>query len=494
MVFSSFTFLLIFLPICLAGYYLINTKLRNIFLLIMSLAFYAWGDVRSLPILAGSIAANYVFALLIDKFKEKKAIAKLLMIIAAVCNVGLLCAFKYLTFAVNNINLIPGINITAPEWAMPLGISFFTFSALSYILDVYFQSVSAEKNILNTALYISFFPKLISGPIVKWSSFEAQIRERKFSVDMMTDGVKRFIVGLGKKVIISDTIGVIADMVFDNTEFSGVSVVMAWTGVICYLIQLYFDFSGYSDMAVGIGKMFGFTLDENFDYPYAAKTAADFWARWHITLGTWVKHYIYTPVFRAISKKKNKKTGKKFSMKTCDYCGLIVTWLIIGIWHGAGYKFIVYGMYYCFFIIMERAFDNYKKKRAKSDKPIKMNYFTEHILPHIYLFFVICFGQMLFRSNSLTLSFEHLKAMLGLAGNSFADPASLYWVGENLVLIIIGVVLSLPVVPYIKAHLKNGAVQNVYAIAETVILAAVLIMSVCFISITSYDPFIYFNF
>ncbi len=493
MVFSSLVFLIIFMPAVLAGYYLIDRRFKNVFLLIASLLFYAWGDAKSIPILIASILFNYTAALLIDKNKDKKGTAKLIMIFSLVGNIGLLCAFKYLTFVLNNLNKLPGPDITPPGWASPLGISFFTFSAISYVLDVYFQSVSADKNPLNAALYITFFPKMISGPIMKYGDFSKQLNERTVSLQLFTEGVKRFIVGLGKKVLISDIVGVLVDYTF-NGDLKTASISVLWVSVVAYMIQLYYDFSGYSDMAIGLGKMFGFEIDENFDYPYISKSVVEYWARWHITLGTWVKHYIYTPVFRAISKKKGKD-GKKLNMKYCDYIALFVSWLIIGPWHGAGYKFIVYGMYYFFFILLERINDNRKKKRAKAGNPVKTYYFTEHILPHIYMFFVLMLGQMLVRANSLTDAFVYLKCMIGLGGNPLTTVDDIYIMRQYVIVLIVGLIFSMPVIPFVKTKLcKSNASIAVYDIAEKLICLGIMIVSLAAAVGSTYNAFIYFNF
>lgn len=489
--FSSMLFLLLFLPVTLAGYYIVNDRIKNIFLLIVSLVFYMCGGVSSILILLGSILFNYVCALILDNLCKGKASRRLMLIVALAGNIGLLCTYKYLPYTLSLVNRIGGLDLAAPNWALPLGISFFTFSSLSYVLDIFFGSSKADKNILNVALYITFFPKMVSGPIVKWNDFQSQLRDRRFVFDNFYDGVKRFIVGLGKKALIADILGTVVEKAFDRGDLSSLSAVNAWLGILCYLVQLYFDFSGYSDMAVGLGKMFGFRLDENFNYPYVSKSVVEYWARWHITLGTWVKHYLYTPVFRALSKRKNKKTGKKLSPKICDYIALLVSWIIIGSWHGAGVKFFVYGLYYFAFILGERIFDNYKKKRAKAGDPVRMNFFVKNVLPHIYLIFVVIFGQVLFRSNNFMSSFSYYGAMFG-AGSA---DASLLMSGNLLILMAAAAVLSTPVIPRLKqAAEKSRAGSMIYLIAESLVLIAILIAAISFSTRSSYNPFIYANF
>lgn len=500
LVFSSFIFLLIFLPITILVYYVIPSKYtigRNVVLLIASLVFYAWGDLYSLPILAGSILLNYVFALVIGK-SQKPALSKAMVIIMLVFNVGLLFAFKYLSYTLKTVmRIIPAIQFEAPNWVLPLGISFFTFSAISYVLDVYFQASQAEKNVLNVALFISFFPKMVSGPIMKWEDFQKQLTDRRADMDTIVQGVQRFIIGLGKKVIISDTIGYVADCAFRTEGFSELSVLFAWFGVVAYIIQLYFDFSGYSDMAIGIGKLFGFNIDENFDYPLTAKSIAGFWATWHITLGTWVKHYIYTPVFRALSKKRNKKTGKRLNVRVCDYIALIVSWLIIGPWHGAGPKFIIYGLYNCVFILLERIFDNYKKKRKKAGKPIKENFFLDSVLPHVYFAIVIIFGQMIFRSDSLIASWGYFTAMIGAAGNAFVNSVGISYMQQYAIILVVGLLLSFPWGRLFKTKVLSKCPEKAvfaFDIAYKIALVGVLVLSIAFMFGNTYNPFIYMQF
>ncbi len=495
MAFSSIMFLFVFFPVVIFLNYIIQSKLRNIFLLMASLFFYSWGNIKSMPIFATSIVFNYFFALGIDKTKRKEKLSKFIMIVMLIANVGLLFTFKYLSSSLFFLNNIFNLNLPTPKWSLPLGVSFFTFSAISYCLDVYFQACSAEKNFFNVALYISFFPKLISGPIVKWTTFQAQLSERKFDIDNFSEGVERFIVGLAKKAIIADSIGVFADFVFNRNDFSSISVLLAWFGMFSYLLQLYYDFSGYSDMAIGLGKMLGFELDENFNYPYISKGVVEFWSRWHITLGTWLKHYIYTPVFRALSQKKNLKTGKNLKTKTCDYISLIVSWCIIGPWHGVGLSYLVYGLFFCFFIICERIYENYKKKRAKTGKPLKKNFFTGKILPHIYLVLVAAIGMMIFRSISTKHAIRFGLSLIGLGGNSFFDSADMLYFSQYYRTFIVGIFFSIPALPFLKNKVKEyNRGKAVLSFVKPLALTLLFIVSISYMVTTTYNPFIYFNF
>lgn len=492
MAFSSLVFLLIFFPLVIGAYHIVPQRLKNVFLLLASLFFYAWGGFHALPLFVASMVANYCFALLIGKYLQRERLCRLIVVFAIAANVALLVAFKYLGFILKCVNAATGLSLPAPGWALPLGISFFTFSALSYILDVYFGAAKAEKNFFHVALYLAFFPKLVSGPIMQWSAFRSQLDSRSCTVEQFSAGLKRFIVGLAKKLVVADSLASFADFIFDRNDFASVSALLAWFGVIVYIVQLYYDFSGYSDMAVGLGKMLGFTVDENFNYPFASKRIAEYWGRWHITLGTWVKHYIYTPVFRALNV-RSKRTGKKRDAKYCDYAALLVSWCIIGPWHGAGFHYLAYGLFYCAFIIIERVWDNYKKKRAKAGKPLRWNPAIAACCSHLYFFVVLCIGQMLFRANSLTLAYKQLRAMFGLGASGFANATDAFYVSIYLPLILMGIIGGLPLIPFLRKKLASwdGMLR---AVLSAILHIALLLLSVAFAVGNTYKAFIYFNF
>lgn len=491
MAFSSIVFLLLFLPISVFGYYVVDFKYKNFFLLIISILFYVWGGSLTFPILLISIILNYIFALLIQKFQTNKYLSKTIIIIMLVVNIGVLFVFKYLDFTIININYLFHLNIISPHWSLPLGISFFTFSAISYVLDVYFGVTNAEKNFFNVALYILFFPKIISGPIVKWEDFNRQISNREISSEKIAKGLERFIIGFAKKVIVSDSIASFVDLTFNSSYLKDNSILISWMAVFGYLIQLYYDFSGYSDMAIGIAKLFGFDLAENFNYPYISKRVSEFWARWHISLGTWIKHYIYTPVFRSLSKKKIKKTGKRYSIKKCDYIALFISWVVTGIWHGAGYKFIIWGMFQFIFILFERIFDDFSKKH-KNAKKIQ-NLFLVHIFPHLYFLFVISIGQMIFRSNNLIQACKYFLSLFGLNNNPIYNDIDLFYLKQYLIIIIIGCIFSIPIIPFVKnnINIKNG---KLLFIGKKIIIICLLFISLGFTVGNTYKAFIYFNF
>lgn len=473
MVFSSFTFLLIFLPLTLAGYYIINPKLRNIFLLIMSVIFYAWGEPKFVFVMLGSVLVNWGFGLAADKLRENKKAARIVIALMVIFNVAIFFVYKYLNFTIRNINSVFGAEIPLTDLVLPIGISFYTFQAMSYVIDVYRGKGQVQKNPLNVALYTMLFPQLIAGPIVRYETVAEEILHRKETLSDFSLGVKRFITGLGKKVIISNTIAVTADMAFNTGDYSELSVVMAWLGAICYTLQIFFDFSGYSDMAIGLGLMFGFHFNENFNYPYCSATVSEFWRRWHISLGSWFRDYVYFPL-----------GGSRVNSKGRLIFNLFVTWMLTGIWHGASWNFVFWGFMYFVLLTFEKLTGIEKKLDCGWKKG----------LYHVFTLFCVVMGWVIFRAEGLRRGAGYALAMFGLAGNSLCNPASIYWVGENLVLILIAVVFSMPVIPYIKNHLKDGAVKKIFITVETIVLAAVLIMSICFVTITTYDPFIYFNF
>lgn len=474
MAFSTLAFLLVFLPLTLAGYYLIKDKISNIFLLIASLVFYMWGGLNSVLILVSSIVFNYLCALLIGYFCKGKVSRRTILIIDILGNVGLLCTYKYLTYALGLINSIGGLSIPAPDWAVPLGLSFFTFSALSYVLDVFFGTSKAEKNLFNVALYITFFPKMISGPIVKWNDFQSQLNGRKFVFSDLSDGIVRFIVGLGKKVLIADMTGIMVDRIFDKSDLSTLPAAAAWFGILGYFIQLYFDFSGYSDMAIGLGKMFGFHFKENFNYPYCSSSVSEFWRRWHISLGAWFRDYIYIPL-----------GGSRTKTKARHVFNLFVVWMLTGIWHGASWNFVAWGLMYFVLITFEKL----------TGLPQKLKHGWSKALYRVFTLLCVLFGWVLFRSGSLTSAFEYYGAMFGLHGNGFIDGSSVLLIMDNLLLMAVGVLFSMPVIPKLKQiAAKNKVTGIVCATVEPLVLIGILVVAISFSTTTSYDPFIYFNF
>lgn len=490
MSFSSTIFLFFFLPIAVIGYHLIRSELKNLFLLSVSLLFYAWGEPKLVLLLLASILVNYLLALRIEPRRERSS-GKAYIIVMLLWNFGVLFYYKYLAFALTNINAAFGTSISVPDIALPLGISFFTFRAVSYCLDVYWGTSAAQINPINTALYISFFPQVSMGPITRYSEFEAQLMGRKVSIDSLSDGVKRIVVGLAKKVILADQLGIMVDSIF-NTSDAERTVLAAWLGIMGYLFQLYFDFSGYSDMAIGIGAMFGFQTPENFQYPYLSKSIAEFWSKWHITLGTWLKVYLYTPVFRAIYGKSFMR--KKISAQYADYAALIVVWLFAGIWHGAGWHYLIYGLYNCFFIVLERVWDDFQKRKRKRLKLKKQPQTkAQAALAHLYFFAVLIFGQLMFRVPGGGAFLPYVKTMFGLMGNKTVDALSVFLLNDSLVLLIISIIGITPLLRIISERIKSK--QPVAEIFLGGLMVVILLVISCAFMVTgSYNPFLYFNF
>ena len=464
MLFASNIFLFCFLPAVVIIYYILPKRsLKNYFLLISSLLFYAYGEPKFVLIMLLSIIINYLVGIFIDLFKEKKKLSKLILIFGILYNILILFVFKYLVFTIRNINNLFKINFSVKDILLPIGISFFTFQCLSYIIDVYRRKINVQKNPFYLGLYISFFPQLIAGPIVRYSTIQEQICNRCESVDMFFDGIKRFIVGLGKKVIIANTMALIADYIFNlDLGVKNISTLSVWLGAIAYTLQIFYDFSGYSDMAIGLGKIFGFSFEENFNYPYISKSITEFWRRWHISLGTWFRDYVYIPL--------GGNRVKKWRL----FLNLGIVWLLTGLWHGANWTFIIWGVLYFFLISFEKITDNIRNKI-----PIVVQYITT-------IFFVII-GWVLFRSSSISFAFNYIKRMFTFKNMYDLKFAELLL--ENIVILLFALIFCLPIMKKVSES-KNRIVLILYHFS----LVVVFIISMSYIIKGSYNPFIYFNF
>lgn len=484
--FTSLFFIFIFLPITIGGYYIFKGRAKNVFLIVMSLIFYAMGEPRMVLLLIANIIINYCFGLILAREYKSKAIKLMLLLIMLIWNFGLLFYYKYFAFTLTNANLILGTSITVPSILMPLGISFYTFRTVSFCLDVYWKTVPKQKNIFDVALYIAFFPQVVMGPISKYNDFSKQLNNREFNLEKFLDGAKRIILGMFKKLVIADTVGVVVDKIFAMGDER--TVLLAWMGILGYLVQLYYDFAGYSDIAIGIGNMMGFDTPENFNYPYISKTITEYWSRWHITLGTWMKNYLYTPIFRACQ-------DKNITIMGCDVLALLGVWLFAGIWHGTGWNFLLYGLYYFVFIAAERLIENYKKQRRKKLKIKKQPETTAHkIFSHVYFFIVLIFGQLMFRSDSVTSFGKFFADMFGINGNAFSSTLTGFYWKQLAVAFIIGAIFCFPIIPKIKAWLSDGKKQTVLKIATPIIYAVLLLVAIAFAFTSTYQAFIYFQF
>lgn len=467
MLFSSMTFIYIFLPIVLLLYLITKKELHNPILLIASILFYAWGEPKYLAIMLLTIIINYFGALAIEKYEKHK---KPILVLTILANLSFLIYFKYFNFLIDNFNSLFNCHINALNVIMPIGISFYTFQALSYVIDVYRSEVKAQKDIYKLALYICLFPQLIAGPIVKYHDIAEQIDSREVNFDKVSLGVKRFIIGLSKKVLIANTLGMLADKVFSlNPDAFSHSI--AWLGAIAYAFQLYFDFSGYSDMAIGLGLIFGFKFMENFNYPYISKSITEFWRRWHISLSTWFKQYVYISL-----------GGNRVSkIKTIRNLGIV--FLLTGIWHGASWTFVVWGLWHGAFIVLEKIINIKEFEKKYTGVWIKT-------LQHIYCIMVFLIGWVLFRSDSISYAVKYLANMFFIMKPDKIIHSFNYYI--DLIVIIGFIAAILCSVPLFKNMLE---VENKYIkLFINLWLLALFFFSTTFIAARTYNPFIYFRF
>ncbi|ODG90083.1 MULTISPECIES: MBOAT family protein [Bacillaceae] len=475
MLFSSTVFLFVFLPIVLLVYFVLPRIFRNAWLLVSSLVFYAWGEPRFVLVMFLSIIINYVFALIVDANRNKKTKIKWIMAAMLVANLGLLCFFKYSNFFVDNINLLFNTNITIPLIPLPLGISFFTFQGISYVVDVYRKDGALQRNPLNMATYKTLFPQLIAGPIVRYQTVSHQITDRKETLEKFAYGTKRFIIGLGKKMFLANNCGWVADQIFAQNPHD-MSIGLAWIGIIAYSLQIYFDFSGYSDMAIGLGKMFGFDFLENFNYPYISKSVTEFWRRWHISLGTWFRDYLYIPL-----------GGNRISpLRT--YINLFIVWFATGFWHGASWTFIAWGIYYGILIMLEKAFlgDILRK--------------LPNAIQHIYATFLVVIGWVFFRSETFSYAFDYIKTMFGLNHTVVWDSNAAYYFVEYGVLIGLAIIGATPLLKIFadKIMIQSESSFAVRIFGRNIGLTGyyLLVLGISIICVVSntFNPFIYFRF
>lgn len=488
MSFTSTFFIFLFLPITVLLYWILDNKYKNLFLLAVSMLFYASCNVKMLPLLLMSILVNYVFGLILGKVREKKIVTRCFCALMLIFNFSLLFYFKYFIFTITQINAIFNSNLLIPTIALPLGISFYTFRTVAYCLDVTWGSAKSQKNIIDFALYISFFPHILSGPIARYNDFENNIKCRSFDVTTFSDGIKRVIIGIFKKVIFANSIGIIVDKIV-QLPGENRTILLAWIGAFGYMLQLYYDFCGYTDIAIGVSKMFGIETAENFDYPYASTTITEYWSRWHITLGTWLRDYLYTPVFRAFSSKENS------SIHVADIIALFFTWLFAGLWHGAAWHYIVYGLYYFVFIATERIIEYQGKKRRKRLKiKKKPRPRWQTIALHLYCVMVVLFATLLFRVDTLSAYLGYLKSMFS---GHISSELSIFILKDVWIMFIFSAYLSIPVYPFVKRKvegIKNTICFN--AVQVAIIMGYVLIFAVDVSAMinSSYNPFLYFDF
>lgn len=492
MVFSSAAFLFAFLPLTLAGYYLLPRNLRNIFLTAASLLFYAWGEPKFVVVMILSILMNYVFGLLVAR-REDAGYQKVVLTVMVAANLSLFFIFKYLNFTIENLNYLFHGAIPQTHITLPIGISFFTFQAMSYVFDVAYGRGEVQKNPLNVMLYVSLFPQLIAGPIVRYETVANEIQTRKETLEDFARGTRRFTVGLAKKMILSNSIGLLADQAFGYTDASQLSCAMAWLGVLAYAFQIYFDFSGYSDMAIGLGLMFGFHFDENFNYPYISRTVSEFWQRWHISLSSWFRDYLFYPVSRKavpLGKKMKARWGKAAGRLTPTVIALAVVWISTGIWHGASWGYILWGVYYGVLLISALIFQSASKKLVKKLK-IRTGSPWFVAFQILRTMFLVLLGYVLFRASTIGSAIGYFGAMFGLTGNAAVDAAAMDALSNHASALLLCAIGSTPFVGWMQKKLgRLGSSELVKNIACLMLL----ILSAAYIVSSSYNPFIYFAF
>lgn len=472
MVFSSSIFLFCFLPLVLLIYYLLKLEYRNAFLLVASLSFYAWGEPRFVFIIILSIIINYFFGLAIYFCQQKYGllINRIVLLLGVAANCGLLFYFKYYDFFISSLDSVTGLNIPLKHIVLPIGISFFTFQGLSYVIDLYLKKVDVQKNFIKFSLFKSFFPQLIAGPIVRYIDVHHQIDERICTVDKFAYGVRRFVIGLGKKVIIANTVGAVADNIFGLPYYQS-SVASAWVGIICYTFQIYFDFSGYSDMAIGLASMFGFNFKENFNFPYVSKSITEFWRRWHISLSSWFRDYLY------ISLGGNRRGNV--------YVNLFIVFIVTGLWHGAAWNFVIWGLWHGLFIIIERVF-----------KKSKLNIKVPWVISWAYTSMVVIIGWVLFRAPNLGYAVNYLKVMFGIIKPYDVGFSVWYYLNPMVItMLMIACIASIPIPKFININIGTPDEHNGFRIfIQDAYVVVLLILSIMFVATSTYNPFIYFRF
>lgn len=472
MVFSTPIFLFAFLPFTILLYYFSQEKLRNLILLAVSLIFYAWGEPYAVILMIFSITINYMFGLLVDK-STRPVLQKTVLILSVIANLGILIIFKYSSFIIINLNTLLSTNLPDPQIPLPIGISFFTFQAMSYVIDVYRKDGNVQKNYFSLALYISFFPQLIAGPIVRYKDIDNQIRNRSVNYRQMASGIQRFLIGLSKKVLISNVVGELVDNLF-IVSMDYWTTGISWLVIICYTLQIYFDFSAYSDMAIGLGRMFGFEFLENFNYPYNATSIRDFWRKWHISLSTWFRDYLYIPL------------GGSRCATWRIYLNQLIVFFLCGLWHGSSWNFVIWGLIHGLFLVLERiGLGNFVNKLWKP-------------LQHVYTLLIVMIGWVFFRAETLSSATQMLTIMFGSGAKLSGYNLSQYITPLLLIVIIIGVIISSGYPTKILGNLENKYkhTKNMHIIACFKIACLTILMILSFSSIASgaYNPFIYFRF
>lgn len=471
MLFSSITFLFAFLALVLILYFIVPRKLKNPVLLVFSLVFYAWGEAVYIILMLASIVVAYVTGIFADKHRENASqkTALVSVIFAVVWNIGLLLFFKYTDFFISNANSMFGFSIKLLGLTLPIGISFYSFQSLSYVIDVYRGEVRAQKNIITLATYVALFPQLIAGPIVRYQTIENQLMYRKESAEQFAEGIKRFAVGLGKKVILANNIGFLFTEI-SGTPQSQMSITASWLGILAYTFQIYFDFSGYSDMAIGLGKMFGFDFLENFNYPYISKSITEFWRRWHISLSTWFKDYVYIPL----------GGNRKGLPRQC--LNIMIVWFLTGFWHGANWNFMIWGIYFGIILLAEKIFLLKCLERLPS------------VIQHIYALILIIIGWGIFAFEDTEVLINNFKNMFFAGSLPLINSKAVWWLSQYAITFVILIIASTPLFKNLGNKLEKKIPAVYGCLLQPLMTLGLLVISTAYLASNSFNPFLYFRF
>ena len=466
MLFSSVPFLFYFLPAALILYFLVPGRFKNFILLLASLFFYAWGEPKYVLLMLVSIVQGYLFGLLVEKHRGEKA-SKLFLTLSILVSLGLLGYFKYADFFLSSVNAVTGLSLPLLKLSLPIGISFYTFQVLSYVIDVYRSETAAQKSFIDLAAYVSLFPQLIAGPIVRYSDVAGQLRDRTHSVSAAVEGVRRFTVGFAKKVLLANQFGALASA-YKQTQDA--SVLFVWLYALAFLLQVYFDFSGYSDMAIGLGRILGFRFPENFNYPYISASITEFWRRWHISLGSWFRDYLYIPL------------GGSRKGKARQLLNILIVWLATGLWHGAAWTFVLWGLWFAVLLLIEKLWLLPLLERRR-------------VLAHVYTLFFVTLGFVLFDADSAAQALSRIGAMLGAGGLPLFSAQAVYYLKSYGPLLLFGILCATPLPKKALSALreKRGA-KNVLDVLEPIALLVPLLIGTAFLVDGSFNPFLYFRF
>ena len=466
MIFSSIPFLFFFFPVFLLIYYLVPFKYKNLVLLVFSLVFYAWGEPIYVLLMIFSSFINYLSGILLEKHSNDAKQRKIILFVCIVINLFLLCFFKYIDFLIDSINNLFRISIPLLKMGLPIGISFFTFQTMSYSIDVYRKEVKADHNFFTFMTYVSMFPQLIAGPIVRYETVNKELYQRKINFSNFSNGLLRFMRGLFKKVILANNVGYLWSIMSNMSELS---VLSAWMGIIAFTFQIYFDFSGYSDMAIGMGKMLGFNYLENFNYPYIAKSITDFWRRWHISLSSWFRDYVYIPL------------GGSRVKKIINIRNILIVWMLTGLWHGASWNFVLWGLYYGILLIIEK----FVLKKWLDKIP--------NFWQHFYTLFLVIIGWLIFAFDDMNLLCNYAKTLFGLNGK-IIDANFIYYFGNYFIILLFSTLFSMPIYIKVKERINNKKHEFIKFIIVLIIYISLLIITTSYLVSDTYNPFLYFRF